>query len=89
MLLAKHVKRHANEDWTFVVYFMPRTTVMCQQQLQLEGIYNQILIGEYPVDLIPFDGDVLSMELNKCGIHCAMHFVVQLHCGCVKCRVYL
>ncbi len=46
VLLAKQVKLHQREDWAFVVYFMPRTTVMCQQQLQIEGIYNQISIGE-------------------------------------------
>jgi len=65
VLLANQVKLNAAESWDFVVYFMPRTTVMCRQQLQVEGVYNQIKIGEYPVDLIPFDGDVLSMELNK------------------------
>ena len=64
MLLAQHVNKHITEGWDFVVYFMPRTTVMCKQQLQVEGVYNFISIGEYPVDLIPFDGDVLSMELN-------------------------
>mgnify|MGYP003886030423 CR=1 FL=1 len=64
VLLAQHVNKHITEGWDFVVYFMPRTTVMCKQQLQVEGVYNFISIGEYPVDLIPFDGDVLSMELN-------------------------
>jgi hypothetical protein len=35
VLLAKHLNQNAGEGWDFVAYFMPRTTVMCRQQLQV------------------------------------------------------
>jgi hypothetical protein len=32
--------------------------------LEEEGVYGDITFGEYPLDLIPFEEDVLSMELD-------------------------
>ena len=33
--------------------------------LEEEGVYGDITFGEYPLDLIPFEEDVLSMELES------------------------
>eukprot|EP01122_Echinamoeba_exundans_P013588 TRINITY_DN5959_c0_g1_i1.p1 TRINITY_DN5959_c0_g1~~TRINITY_DN5959_c0_g1_i1.p1 ORF type:complete len:685 (-),score=163.48 TRINITY_DN5959_c0_g1_i1:50-2104(-) len=52
------------------VYFIPRRTIMCETALEQEGVFNQIKIGEYHLDLIPFDADVLSLELNQCFKEC-------------------
>ena len=36
-----------------------------EQVLEEEGVYGDITFGEYPLDLIPFEEDVLSMELES------------------------
>ena len=42
---------------------MPRKTTLCDRIFQEEGVYGDITIGEFPVDFIPFDSNVLSLEL--------------------------
>lgn len=42
---------------------MPRKTTLCEHIFQQEGVFGDIVIGEFPVDFIPFDSDVLSLEL--------------------------
>ena len=47
----------------FAAFFMPRKTRLCEHIFQQEGVYGDIVIGEFPVDFIPYDSDVLSLEL--------------------------
>lgn len=42
---------------------MPRKTTVCEKIFQEEGVFGDVVVGEFPVDLIPFDSDVLSLEL--------------------------
>ncbi|CAE7635683.1 VPS33, partial [Symbiodinium microadriaticum] len=45
------------------VYFMPHRSVACEQMLEDEGVLEVINIGEYHLGLIPFDSDLLSLEM--------------------------
>ena len=39
--------------------------MLCTTILQEEGVLDDVQIGEYQLDLIPFDIDVLSLELDN------------------------
>ncbi len=42
---------------------MPRRSLLCEQRLKEKGVLNSFTnIEEYILDLIPYDGDLLSME---------------------------
>jgi vacuolar protein sorting-associated protein 33A len=47
------------------VYFVPRRNLISEITLQKTGVYDLIEqpIGEYTLDLIPYDNDLLSMEI--------------------------
>ncbi len=48
----------------YAVFWLPRRTIACERVLQEEGVYGDVAAGELPIDFIPFDGDVLSLELD-------------------------
>lgn len=42
---------------------MPRRSLLCEQWLKDQGVLGSFIHKEqYSLDLIPFDGDLLSME---------------------------
>ena len=49
----------------FSVYFTPRKTVICERILEEEGVLGSLQVDEYPLWLIPFEEDVLSLELDS------------------------
>ena len=63
----------------FAVFWLPRRTIACERVLQEEGVYGDVAAGELPIDLIPFDADVLSLELDTAfrarglGCPCCRH----------------
>jgi len=65
--IAQHIRNHNPADEkTYNIFFVPRKRLMCEVALQEEGVFavKSIRIGEFPLYLIPFDSDLLSMELN-------------------------
>uniref|UniRef100_A0A8C1E3N6 VPS33A core subunit of CORVET and HOPS complexes n=2 Tax=Cyprinus carpio TaxID=7962 RepID=A0A8C1E3N6_CYPCA len=47
----------------FHILFVPRRSLLCEQRLKEKGVLNSFTnIDEYILDLIPYDGDLLSME---------------------------
>jgi len=68
-VIAEHIKGHkaqAGERKSYYIYFVPRRRMMCERVLEEEGVWGQdVKIGEYHLDLIPFDNDYLSMELRS------------------------
>lgn len=48
----------------YSVFFMPRRTMVCEKVFQEEGIFGDVTLKEYPLDFIPFDSDILSLELD-------------------------
>lgn len=48
----------------YSVFFMPRRAMVCEKVFQEEGIFADVTLSEYPLDFIPFDSDILSLELD-------------------------
>lgn len=46
------------------VYFVPHRTVVCEQILEDEGVLQHLEIGEFHIGFIPFDNDLLSLEMS-------------------------
>ena len=56
----------------YSVFFMPRRSMVCEKVFQEEGIFADVTLAEYPLDFIPFDSDILSLELDtayKASVH--------------------
>lgn len=55
------------------VFLVPRRTLICEKVLEELGVLGDLktrTLGEYPLDLIPFDTDVLSMEISSSFREC-------------------
>jgi hypothetical protein len=50
----------------FAVYFAPHKTLLCEQLLDDEGVLELCDLGEFRLDLIPLETDLLSLELEAC-----------------------
>lgn len=50
----------------FHLYFVSRRTLVCDEILKKEGVFGSLSIGEYKLDLIPLDDDILTLELDSC-----------------------
>lgn len=46
----------------FSVLFLPRKTLVCEELLKHLGVYGDLSLSEVPVDIIPYERDVLSIE---------------------------
>lgn len=55
---------------TFHVYFVPQQFTVCLHLLEelmiSRTVFDQIQFGEYKLGLIPFDTDILSLEMDGC-----------------------
>ncbi|QDZ22765.1 vacuolar protein-sorting-associated protein [Chloropicon primus] len=58
-------KRKDTATIHFSIYFTPRKTVICERILEDCGVLGSLQVDEFPLWLIPFDEDVLSLELNS------------------------
>ncbi len=47
----------------FGVFFLPARSHVCEKVFAEEGVFGDVHIGDYPLSFIPFDSDVLSLEL--------------------------
>lgn len=57
-------KNHSSRD--FHILFVPRRSMLCEQRLKEQGVLGSFInIDEYILDLIPYDGDLLSMEYES------------------------
>lgn len=61
-----------NRPKNFSIFLVPRRTLICEKVLEEVGIYGDVKIAEYPLDLIPFDDDVMSMELPSAFRECQL-----------------
>lgn len=64
--IANHIRalRDKGDNRLFTILFAPRSTMLCERALEEEGVYSQVRIVEYQIDLIPYDVDLLSLEMN-------------------------
>jgi hypothetical protein len=50
------------------LFFVPRRTLLCEIFLERSAVYHMFTtIGEYSLDLIPFDSNMLYLELPSCN----------------------
>ncbi|KAJ3023189.1 hypothetical protein HKX48_003967 [Thoreauomyces humboldtii] len=65
--IAAHIqaRSQANQKMSHHLFFVPRRTLICERVLEEEGVYGEITIGEYHLDLIPLEDDLLSLELEN------------------------
>ncbi|RXM90788.1 Vacuolar protein sorting-associated protein 33A [Acipenser ruthenus] len=55
----------------FHILFVPRRSLLCEQRLEEQGVLGSFInIEEYILDLIPYDGDLLSMESESAFREC-------------------
>lgn len=52
------------------MFLVPRKTLIIENTLKDLGVYNDIKLGEYNLELIPFDYDLLSMEISSTFKEC-------------------
>lgn len=65
------------------MYFVPQQFTVCLHLLEelmvSRTVFDQIQFGEYKLGLIPFDTDILSLEMDGCFKQVNKYF----HCICV------
>lgn len=57
------IRDKAGAGINYAVYFLPRRTIACERIFQEQGVYGDIVAGELPISFIPFDNDILSLEM--------------------------
>jgi hypothetical protein len=66
--ITEHIHQNSNNPDNgigYYIYFVPRRTMICERVLEDEGVYGDVTIGEYHLDIVPLDDDLLSMELDN------------------------
>jgi len=53
----------------FTILFVPRKTMLCERKLTERGV-SFVNVDEYPLELIPLDSDVLSLEMESSFKEC-------------------
>ncbi|KAI9007510.1 Sec1-like protein [Phycomyces nitens] len=65
--IASHIKQLAKQTGLKTdcsLFFVPRRTMVCERVLEEEGVLGDITLGDYAMDWIPYEDDLISMELD-------------------------
>ncbi|KAL9650605.1 hypothetical protein ABK040_006406 [Willaertia magna] len=72
----KKVSTSSEEEFgvptNFSVFLVPRKTLICEKILTELGVYGDLTIEEFPLDLIVFDPYILSMEISTSFKECTI-----------------
>ena len=61
----KQLSQRSEDSRTeFSLYFVPQRTRVCERILEEQGVFGSITIGDYAMDWIPLEDDLISMELD-------------------------
>ncbi|CAI2165487.1 1983_t:CDS:10 [Funneliformis geosporum] len=60
-----HQKNDPSSVYEYNLFFVPRRTKICERVLEDSGVFGDILYVFYHLDLIPFEDDLLSLELDN------------------------
>ncbi|XP_064608476.1 vacuolar protein sorting-associated protein 33B-like [Liolophura sinensis] len=65
--IANHVlcEREKHERRSYKILFVPKKMHVCEMILETEGVLGYVSLDCFPLDLIPLDVDLLSMELPE------------------------
>jgi len=68
-LIASHILNHRAREpqlkRTYTLLLVPRRSMLCEKELEALGVLGDVHMADFPLELIPFDEDVLSLELNS------------------------
>ena len=60
----KRVQRESQTGHEFHIFWVPRRTLVSDQQLEEAGVLGDVNISELPLSFFPLEKDVLSLELD-------------------------
>ncbi|KAL5004270.1 hypothetical protein ScPMuIL_017726 [Solemya velum] len=60
-----NTERGRGENRRYLIIMVPRKLHVCEAILEQEGVYGDVALAEYHLDLIPIDRDILSLELPE------------------------
>jgi hypothetical protein len=63
--LVDHCSFSADNRSQCHIFFVPQRTVACEQVLEDEGVLDSIEIGEFNLGFLPFDNDLISLEMDN------------------------
>lgn len=63
--IANQVKTTGQRVTEHSIFFVPKRSLIADKFLEMEGIYGGVTIGEFHLDVVPLDEDVLSLEMNS------------------------
>ncbi|VDP03685.1 unnamed protein product [Heligmosomoides polygyrus] len=79
-LLAEHVR--ASPDKQIAVIWVDRRLIVCERELERQGVYGQIESFELSISLISLENDLFSMEMPVSSAHkdllCSVNTLFQL-----------
>ncbi|KAG1659726.1 hypothetical protein FOA52_012266 [Chlamydomonas sp. UWO 241] len=70
--VAAQAKRAGDQRRDYSVFFVPRRTVACDRVLEEEALLGDVAVGELPMDVVPLEDDVLSLELYTAFRDCVV-----------------
>ncbi|KAF7727274.1 hypothetical protein EC973_007790 [Apophysomyces ossiformis] len=65
--IASHIRQMSqscNQKTDISLFFVPKRTMVCERVLEEEGVLGDITLGDYAMDWIPYEDDLISMELD-------------------------
>ncbi|KAJ1960966.1 Vacuolar protein-sorting-associated protein 33 [Dipsacomyces acuminosporus] len=63
MRLISEQIRNSKEPVEYSLQLVPKRTLLCERILEEEGVLGDLTLGEYKMDFIPLENDLLSLEL--------------------------
>lgn len=61
--IAASVQATPNSAVTHHIFFTPKRSLVCDKALEEIGIYGSVKVGEFNLDLIQMEDDLLSLEM--------------------------
>ncbi len=57
----------------YYIVFLPKKNIQCERIFEMEGLWSYVSIMELPINLIPIDYDLLSMEHDFTFVNSTLH----------------
>ncbi|KAL5640261.1 hypothetical protein ACGC1H_007510 [Rhizoctonia solani] len=66
-IVAEQIKQHSTEalQHNYTLMLVPRRTVLCDKILEDEGVFGEVTISEFPLEFIPLEDDLISLEWDN------------------------
>ncbi|KAG8691360.1 hypothetical protein FRC11_004686 [Ceratobasidium sp. 423] len=66
-IVSEQIKQHTTESLqhNYTLMLVPRRTVLCDKILEEEGVFGEVTISEFPLEFIPLEDDLISLEWDN------------------------